>query len=129
MNYETAAKKYLELRDECDRVETAAKKQVAELKKLMTDIENWITLRADEEGLKTVPTPYGTAYWSTHYSATTGNPEVFRSFALDGHLDLLETRPSKAAVKAYVEGHGAPPPGINFSSYRVFNLRASKKEM
>ena len=126
MNCEQAAAKYLELRDAVDRIEKEAKAKTAELKKIMVDIENWFALTAEEQGLKTVPTGVGTVYWSVHNSASVAEPTVFKDFVVQNNAwDLIETRASKTAVKSYIEGHGTPPPGVNFSSVRVFNLRRS----
>jgi hypothetical protein len=130
MNYDTAAAKYVELRNEIDRINAAAKKKVAELKKIQIDLENWFALKAEEDGLKTVPTPAGTAYWSTHYSASVAEPTVFKDFIFSHPeaRDLIEVRAAKLAVKSYIDAHNEPPPGVNFSSIKVFNLRANNKE-
>lgn len=128
MNFEQAAAKYVELRTEQERIKKTAAKEVAELEKLKVDIENWFALRAQEEGMTNIPTTVGTAYWTTHNSATVAEPSVFRQYVIDNQAwDLMETRPAKTAVKSFVEGHGAPPPGVNFSSIKVFNLRATKE--
>jgi hypothetical protein len=129
MNYEQAAAKYTELRDKNAAIDKKAKEEKAKNTSIMEDIAAWFAIKAQEEGLKTVPTTVGTAYWSTHHSATTAEPTVFKQFVIDNALwDLLETRPAKTAVKSYVEGHGVPPPGVNYSSIQVFNLRANHKE-
>lgn len=129
ITFESAAKKYLELRAEVERIEAEAKKQTAAIKLIMADVEGWITLKAQEEGLTNIPTPYGTAYWSTHHTASVANPDAFRSHVIaNGLWDLMETRASKTAVKGYIEAHGEPPPGINFSSIQVFNLRKNKEQ-
>jgi len=39
---------------------------------------------------------------------------------------MVEARASKLGVKSFIESNGAPPPGINFSSTRVFNLRKAQ---
>ena len=129
MNFEQAAEKYVELDTEIDRINKAAKSKVSELKKMQLDIENWLTLRAQEDGLKSIPTAVGTVYWSTHYSASVAEPQVFKEHVIStGEFDLMEVRASKTAVKSYIEGHGVAPPGVNFSSIKVFNLRKSTKE-
>lgn len=129
MNYEQAAEKHNELSAEIDRINADAKKKVAALKKITEDIENWFALKAQEEGLKTIPTLVGTVYWTTHYSATAPEPAVFKQYVIEHQaFDLMETRPAKLAVKSFIEGHGEPPPGVNFSSRKVFNLRKTTKE-
>jgi len=129
LNYETASAKYLELRAEIEAIEKDAKARAAALRSVMVNIENWFAAKAQEEGLKTIPTSHGTAYWSTHYSAKAANPTAFKDYVIANNaFDLLETRPSRSAVKSFVEANGAPPPGIDFAAISVFNLRSSTKE-
>jgi len=129
MNYDQAAAKYLELGREIDRINGAAKRQVAEINKIRNDLAAWFAQKAGEEGLTNIPTPHGTAYWSTVSSATVADPSVFKEYVISNAAwDLIETRASKLAVKSFIDGHGEPPPGVNFSSVKVFNLRPSSKE-
>jgi hypothetical protein len=124
MNFEQAGEKYIALRNEVARIEGEAKTAVAEKKATMLDLENWFTLRAQEEGMVKIPTSVGTAYWSTHNAATVADRNALFEFCKENNTwDLIESRASKTAVKSYVEGHGVPPPGVNFSSVQVFNFR------
>lgn len=128
MDFDTAVKHYIALRKECDNIERDAKLATGELKKKMNLLEAWITQKADEEGLKNVATLHGTAYWSTHHSCSVAEPAVFFDFVKDnGAWDLLEKRASKLAVKSFIEGSGHAPPGVNFSSVRVFNVKTTKE--
>lgn len=123
-NYETAAARYVELRKRCEQIDREAQIQKAALQKIMVDIESWFTAKAKEDGFTTVTTAFGTAYWSTHHTVKVANPSAFRNYAINNMLyDLLETRASKPAVLSYIKAHNEAPPGIDFSSYRVFNLR------
>lgn len=129
LNYDTASAKYLELRQEIERIEKETKAKIAPLKAVMVDIENWFAAKAQEEGLKTVNTLHGTAYWSTHYSAKAANPTLFKDYVIANQaFDLLETRVSKTAVRSFIEATGAPPPGVDFAAVNVFNLRSNAKE-
>jgi hypothetical protein len=92
----------------------------------MITLENWFTAKAQEDGLSTIKTNAGTAYWSTHHSATVGSREDLFNFCKDNNAwDLLEARASKTAVRSYIEASGEPPPGVNFKSVSVFNFRKS----
>lgn len=92
----------------------------------MVDIENWFQLKAEEDGLKTIPTTVGTAYWSVHHKASVGNAEAFKQYVIEHQAwDLMKTAAVPTAVTSYVEAHGAPPPGINYSSIKCFNLRTT----
>jgi len=124
LNFEQAGEKYIALRNEVARIEGEAKTAVAELKSTMQDIENWFTIRAQEEGLSKIPTAVGTVYWSTHNSATVADRSALFDFCQKNNSwDMIESRVSKVAVKSFIDGHGVPPPGVNFSSVQVFNLR------
>lgn len=123
--YDEVVEKYLEFRNEIDRINNEAKKAIAALKANMSVCEAWLTEHAQEDGLTTIPTIHGTAYWSTHYSATVSSRDDFLNYVRAKNAwDLLETRASKTAVKSLVEATGEPPPGVNFSSIRVLNIRA-----
>jgi hypothetical protein len=130
MDYATAAQKYLELRHTAEAINEEAKKKVAAIKASMADLETWFALKAKEEGLETIPTSFGTAYWSTHSTASVAAPDVFKEFVISTQsFDLIETRASKTAVKSFITAHGAPPPGVNFSTVRVFNLREASSKL
>jgi hypothetical protein len=123
--YDDAVKEYLTLRDAVDEIENNAKRQKAELRAIMARIEAQITEHAQTDGLVTVPTKHGTAYWATHYTCTCASrDELFDYVRQHEAWDLLESRPSKSAVKSLIEATGEPPPGVNFSAYRVLNIRS-----
>lgn len=129
MNYELAAEKYIAIRKEVERIEREAKVAVAELKKTALDLENWISLQAQTDGLKTINTRVGTAYWATHNTASVASREALFAYCKENDAwDLIESRASKTAVKSFIEGNGAPPPGVNFSSVQVFNFRKATQE-
>lgn len=126
MDFDRAIQKYTELRAECAAIEAKAKKEVALKKQLMADIEAWLTAKAQEEGLKTVPTIHGTAYWSVVNSCTVASREDFLNYVKEhGAWDLLETRASSTAVKSFIEANNEAPPGVNFGSIRRMNVRGN----
>lgn len=129
MTYEEAAKKYLQARKEIDELEKKFKEDKAEVMKRVVLLEGWFTAKAQEEGLRTIPTPYGTGYWSTHHTASVDSREAFLSYVKENEAwDLVETRASKSSVKSFIEAHGEPPPGVKFSSTSVFNFRKSQSK-
>lgn len=129
MNYDIAAEKYLQVRNEIDAIEREHKTAKAKLTEKLIALENWMTAKAQEDGLETVKTPHGTAYWSTHHTATVGSREEFFNFCKEHDAwDMVESRASKTGVKSYIEANGAPPPGVNFSSAKVFNMRKAQSK-
>ena len=129
MNYDIAAERYIQVRNEIDSLEREHKTAKAVLTEKLVALENWMTAKAQEDGLETVKTPHGTAYWSTHHTATVGSREEFFNFCKEHDAwDMVESRASKTGVKSYIEAHGAPPPGVNFSSAKVFNMRKAQSK-
>lgn len=127
MNYDMAVEKYLQVRKQIDDLERQHKEAKAPLTEKLVALENWITAKAQEDGLETIKTPHGTGYWSTHNTATVASREELFTYCKEHDAwDLVESRASKTGVKSYIEAHGAPPPGVNFSSTRVFNLRKAQ---
>jgi hypothetical protein len=129
MTLDKALAAYLKLRTEVERIEAAAKAETAKLKAQMQDLETWVTVKAQEEGLESIKAKgVGTAYWSTHHSCTVASRDAFFAYVKEHDaFDLLENRASKSAVKSFIEAAGEPPPGVNFSSVRVFNLRKARE--
>ncbi len=129
MNYELAAERYLETRAEIDKLEAEHKVAKAVLTQKLVVLENWFTAKAQEDGLETVKTAVGTGYWSTHNTATVASREAFFAYCKENDAwDMVEARASKSGVKSFIEAHGEPPPGVNFSTNRVFNFRKSSSQ-
>lgn len=125
MTFDKAMSAYLGLRTSVEQAEAAHKAAVATMKAQMLELETWITIKAGEEGLDTIKAKgIGTVYWSTHNSATVASRDaLFAYVKAHDAFELLENRVSKTAVKAFMEAHGEAPPGVNFATVRVFNLR------
>jgi len=124
MNYEQAAERYLSAKKDMEALDREFKERKAKIREKLVVLENWFTAKAQEDGLSSVKTSCGTAYWSTHHSATVASREDFFSFCKEEDAwDLLEARASKTAVKSYIEAAGEPPPGVNYSAVNVFNFR------
>jgi hypothetical protein len=129
MNYELAAERFLSVRNAIDKMEREHKAAKAELTEKLVALENWFTAKAQEDGLDSIKTSFGTGYWATHNTATVASREEFFSYCKEHDTwDLVEARASKTGVKSFIEGNGAPPPGINFSSTRVFNFRKAQSK-
>lgn len=125
MDYDTCAMWYFRTRAELEKMDAEHRDKTAPLKEKMRMCLQWMEARAREEGLRNVPTQHGTGYWATHVSASVAAPEVFRSYVLENKAwDLLELRAGKKGVESFVNAHGEPPPGVNYTRTSVFNLRA-----
>ena len=129
MNYNIAAERYLAVRGQVEELDRQYKASKAKLNEQLQVLESWFTAKAQEDGLETIKTHVGTGYWSTHHTATVGSREDFFHYCKEHDTwDLVEARASKTGVKSFIEAHGAPPPGVNFSSAKVFNFRKAQSK-
>jgi len=129
MNYEQAAERYTTIKAEMEAIDREVKAKKAELKAKLVMLEGWFTAKAQEDGLESIKTGVGTAYWSTHHSASVASrDELFTYCKEHDTWDLIESRASKTGVRSFIDAHGCPPPGVNFASIRVFNFRKAQSK-
>lgn len=120
---------YIQLRERKAQLEAALKDKLTSLREDMSTLENWLLEQAEATGVKSFRTDAGTAYITTQDSATVADWDLTLRHILDTeNYDLLEKRVSKTVVRGFIEDHGAPPPGVNFSSRRAINVRSPSPE-
>ena len=73
-------------------------------------------------------TSSGTVSLTTKYSASAADIEMFWTWVVtQAEFDMLDKKPNVTAIREYVEQHGVPPPGVNFSSFQDVGVRRSTK--
>jgi hypothetical protein len=119
-------KKYIQVRNKKSQLKVAYEAEVAKYVELQDKIEALILQKFGEMGMESVRTDEGTAYINVRTSVSVADPDAFRSYVREtGNLDLLELRPSKAAVEQHRDATSEFPPGVNWSETRVVNFRKS----
>lgn len=117
-------KKYMALRTEKERVEAAAKAEVAEIKKTLDKLEAWLMKKADEDGVTSFKTDHGTAFLSTTDFAGVEDWNAVLQFVQENDAwDMLQKSVSKVAVRGYLEEHKEVPPGIKYGTKLDINIR------
>ena len=95
------------------RFDNALEAREAELLRIMT-----------ERGEKNIVTDAGTAFKSPQVRVGVEDREAFLAFMLENEtFDYITNAVAKEPVKAYVEAHGAPPPGVKFEQFIQVNVR------
>jgi transposase len=115
--------KYIQLRDEKSKIEERHKEELVGHKNAMEKLEAWLQSHLQKEGLQSLKSAIGTAFLKEVSSATVEDRDTFFSFALNGHLELLDARCSKTVVDDFVEANGSPPPGVKYSKTQVVQIR------
>jgi hypothetical protein len=93
----------------------------AMLKKLTAHIHEYL----NEQGLQNLKVAgVGTAFKKITTSCTVADWDVvWADITTREAWDMLNHAVNKTAVAAYVEEHGAPPPGVNYTATEVVQFR------
>lgn len=127
MKIEEVVEKYVLLRDKKSQVKARYDEEVAKIDDVMKRVEGALLKHFDTVGVESVSTKAGTAYKATRSSATVGDWDSFIAFvrAQDAY-NFLEHRVSKSAVEEFKAANEDLPPGVNWRSEVVVNIRRSK---
>jgi type I site-specific restriction endonuclease len=118
--------KYIELRDKKAEYKNEYESKVAKLDEVLDKIESALLKTFETTGMDSVKTEHGTAYTTERSTASVADKDAFMAH-IKAHEDwqLMEIRASKTAVQQYKDEHQDLPPGINWRSERVVNIRRS----
>ena len=122
----TRVEQYVALRDKIKSLETAQKETLKPYKETLEKLGAVILSHLNEVGAESVRTNAGTAYVTPKKSATLGDPKAFFEYCRGNDAwDLMDRKANVTAVADYVEQHGAPPPGVNYSTRLDIGIRRS----
>ena len=129
MNTGQMIQKYIELRDYVAVLNAQHEAAVKQYKDGMTAIENALlaemnALGPDTQNIKV--NGIGTAFKKKWTSATMADRPTFMAFVsddFDKRSDFLTSAITKKEVEEFIEAHGSPPPGVNFSQGVQVNIR------
>jgi len=117
-------KKYLDLRAKKAEVEAELKAKTKEINDTLSKLEAWIKVKADEDGVTSFKTKYGTAFLTTTDYAQVADWDATLAWIKDNEAyDMLEKRVSKAAVRGYIEANNSVPPGVNYGTKLGVSVR------
>jgi len=118
---------YLTLRDGVQAIAKQQEDQLRPYKVKMAEIEAEMATRLLERGATNSKTENGTAYVSRTTSVRAADKGIFVEYVRANQaFDLMEVRPAKEGVEAYMQTHeGLPPPGIDVATHQKVNFRRS----
>lgn len=125
-----AIEAYVATRDELRAKQQAFKLEEDAMKLRMEQISMWLRDKADELGVDSFKTQFGTAYRSvkTSYRVATGGWDAFIGWVKEtGKFQCLEKRVAKLAIKEIHDDTGAIPPGLDYVAEVEFDVRRPTK--
>lgn len=107
-------------------MEAEAKAAVAPYKEAEEAIENMLLKMLNDNGVDNFKSPEGTAYKATQtWAKMTDRAALVQHVRDTGEFDYFTNSLSKEVVKAYVDKHKSPPPGVEVTYEIVVNVRKS----
>ena len=125
-----AIEAYVNTRDELRAKQQAFKLEEDAMKANMEQISMWLRDKADELGVDSFKTQFGTAYRSvkTSYRVATGGWDNFIGWVKEtGNFQCLEKRVAKLATKEIHNDTGEIPPGLDYVAEVEFDVRRPTK--
>lgn len=124
-----AVKKYVAARDRLRVWQKKKEEEEAKRKAELEQMEMWLIGKADEMGVESFKTPFGTAYKQIREHYRIGKWDDFVEYIKrTNNFQLLEKRVAKLAAKE-VHAQDGLPDGLEYTSEYVMHvLRAKKKE-
>lgn len=126
MKINDIVQKYIALRDKKAQMKKEYEDRVAGVESLMEKVEAVLLKHFEETGSEAIKTDAGTAYKSTRTSATVADWDAVFAFIRDKEAwEMLEHRVNKKAVEEFKAANDDLPPGVNWRSEVVVNIRRS----
>ena len=118
-------RRYVELRDQIDKIAEGHKAELAPFNDAKDKIEAWLMAKMNEVGADQFKTEAGTAYRSTVVRAKVVDWQPLLDFILEHHeVDMLTKSVAGDAVKNYASEHGgALPPGVELTQVMSVRVR------
>lgn len=126
MKLDELIEKYIKVRDKKAQLKKAYEVEAAKLDEVMVKMEAIILKVFEQTGQDSAKTANGTAYTASRTSATVADRDAFLGWVLenpDERAMFLENRVNKTAVEQYKTETEDLPPGVNWRSEIVVNVR------
>ena len=108
-------------------MEAEHKAAITPYKEAEEAIENALLEYLNQNGLQNLNCPDGTAYKSTQtWVKLTDRQALLQHCKETGNFDYFTNAVSKEEVKAFIEEHKRPPPGVGVTEEIVVNIRKGK---
>lgn len=119
---------YVATRDALDVERKTYNAYEANAKAYMNRIEFWIRTKADELGMESIRTNSGTAYRTVKTAYRVVDWDAYWQFIKENdYSQCVEKRAAKLAVKEIHDETGEVPPGLDYFTEVVFDVRRPSK--
>lgn len=115
---------YVQLRDLKNELKEKHEAELRPVIETMAMIEEELKSALNAVNATNMKTEAGTVSLSTKASASAADMSAFWTWVItQGAFDMLDKKPNVTAITEYVNQHGVPPPGVNYSTYQGIGVR------
>lgn len=126
-NVEAIIAKYIDLRDAIDAAKAEYESKVAGFKQAQEGIEAYLMGLANTTGQTSFGCATGTAFVTTQNGCTVANKEEFMRYIRENEAwPLLNVSANKTNVKEFLDANNQLPPGVNWTTMKVIQVRRGK---
>jgi hypothetical protein len=120
----SATEMYIKLRDAKKVRDDAHKESMKKIVDAMGKLEGALLEFLNESGANSFASDSGTAFKTTHTSATVADKDAFMTFVREtAQWDALDVKANKTFVKEYMEENQEVPPGVKVSSISTVGVQ------
>lgn len=121
--------RYVEIRDAIKAKEDVHKAEIAEMKKNLDVIENYLLNEMQSHGETSFSTTAGTAFIKEVTQVSVADKEVYLQFVRQqDDLTFLTVTANKTHVTEWLENTGTIPPGLNYFKRKEIGIRRGKSK-
>lgn len=115
---------YIKLRDLKAEMKEKHDAELKPVNETMAMIEDELKSALNAVNATNMKTDAGTVSLSIKASASAADINAFWTWVItQGAFDMLDKKPNVTAITEYVNQNGAPPPGVNYSTYQGIGVR------
>jgi hypothetical protein len=120
---------YVQLRDMIAAKKKQQKEDLKPLQDLLDKLNSVLLGYLNALNQNSANTDGGTVYRTPDESVSLADPDAFMRHVIGTESwELMDRKANKTAVKAYIEEHKSPPPGVNYSASYVVGVTRPSKE-
>lgn len=124
-DFEKRIGQYVQLRNKVRELKEEHKKQLKPYDDAMEVLESHLLSMLNQTKQKSARTSAGTAFIKVERSATIADASAFRRHVIGSEAwDLVDWRANKTKVTELVKETGEAPPGVNFSTMNIVQVRS-----
>ena len=115
---------FVKLRDMKAELAEKHKTEMQPINETMEMLKEELKIALNAANAENMKTSAGTVSLSRKVSASASDINAFWTWVItQGAFDMLDKKPNVTAITEYVQQHGVPPPGVNYSVFQDVGVR------